>query len=96
MSASYRKGLRVVDREAEMTRLFVQDAYRGLGLDSALGRATVDRARELGYASIKLDMLSLITAAIGQYRSLGFKKIARYRRNPREGARFFELVFPGA
>ena len=87
---------RLGDGTAEMKRLFVRDAYRGLGLGSALGRATVERARELGYRSIKLDTLSIMTAAIALYRSLGFREVEAYRHNPLDGAKYFELELSGA
>lgn len=75
----------------EMKRLYVQSRYRGHGLGVQLARAIIAEARAMGYAAMRLDTLSSMTAAICMYRELGFQPIAPYYRNPIEGALFFEL-----
>lgn len=56
----------------EMKRLFTLPSTRGGGLGRCLTEAAIAYARKLGYAEMKLDTLSTMTAAIGLYRHLGF------------------------
>jgi putative acetyltransferase len=41
---------------------------------------------------MRLDTVPSMTAAIGLYKSLGFREIEPYRDNPIEGAKFMELI----
>ena len=50
------------------------------------------RARELGYAAMRLDTLPRMDAARALYLLLGFRSIERYNDNPIEGVLFFELT----
>jgi ribosomal protein S18 acetylase RimI-like enzyme len=54
--------------------------------------ASIVRARELGYTSMRLDTLPRMGAARALYLSLGFREIERYNDNPIEGVLFFELL----
>jgi ribosomal protein S18 acetylase RimI-like enzyme len=74
-----------------MKRLYVRPAARGSGVGRELVEASIVRARELGYATLRLDTLSRMDAARALYRSLGFRPIERYNENPIEGVLFFEL-----
>ena len=58
-----------------------------------LCEAALRSAMELGYASVRLDTLPSMDAAVHLYRSLGFVDIPAYRHNPIDGAVFLELVF---
>lgn len=60
------------NREAEMNRMYVRDAARGLGLGRKLGEALVNEARALNYASVRLDALHRHVEALPLYESLGF------------------------
>jgi putative acetyltransferase len=82
---------RLPDGACEMKRLYVRPAARGSGLGRNLVEASIARARELGYATLRLDTLPRMGAARSLYRSLGFRPIERYNDNPIGGVLFFEL-----
>lgn len=75
----------------EMKRLYIRPAERGSGAGRALVEAVIARARERGYAAMRLDTLPTMAAARSLYVSLGFEEIERYNDNPIEGVLFFEL-----
>jgi putative acetyltransferase len=89
-------GLRPMDaadypNAAEMKRLYVRPAFRGLGLGRALAEATLDAARQAGYASVLLDTLSDMEAARALYDDLGFEEIPPYYHNPIAGAHYLKV-----
>jgi GNAT superfamily N-acetyltransferase len=85
-------GVRRLDATTcEQKRLYLRPAARGGGRGRALLEAAVDRARTLGYRSMRLDTLPVMDAAQALYRAQGFVEIAPYRENPVPGARYFEL-----
>lgn len=79
------------DGAAELKRLYVRPAARGTGLGKRLAAAAVDRARELGYATIRLDTLPRMEAARGIYASLGFEPCEPWVDHPIPGVLFFHL-----
>ncbi|HYR46360.1 MAG TPA: GNAT family N-acetyltransferase [Thermoanaerobaculia bacterium] len=83
---------RLEPHTSEMKRLYLRDAFRGLGLGRALAQAAIGQARRMGYGKMRLDTLPSMREAILLYRSLGFVEIAPYRNNPIDGAVFMELT----
>jgi len=84
-------GIRKIDdRRAELKRMFVDPAYRGLQLGPKLLQMALDEARQLGYRSIRLDTVPQMRSAIKLYQSAGLHEIEPYRFNPIAGAKFME------
>lgn len=75
---------------AEMKRLYVRPAFRGLGLGRQLAEAAMDAARQGGYASVLLDTLNDMESARALYTDLGFHEIPPYYHNPVPGAHYLK------
>jgi putative acetyltransferase len=76
---------------AEMKRLYVRPAFRGLGLGRQLADAILDEARIAGYDSVLLDTLDEMEIARAMYEDLGFKEIPPYYHNPLAGAHYLKV-----
>jgi putative acetyltransferase len=76
---------------AEMKRLYVRPAFRGLGLGRQLADAVLDTARIAGYGSVLLDTLDDMEIARAMYEELGFKEIPPYYHNPLAGAHYLKV-----
>ena len=77
--------------EAEMKRLFVRPAYRGMGIGRTLVECVIDEARGLGYRILRLDTLPSMDTAQALYAELGFSETPPYNDHPIEGTRFMAL-----
>jgi ribosomal protein S18 acetylase RimI-like enzyme len=76
---------------AEMKRLFVRPACRGLGLGRQLTEAILDAARAAGYSCVLLDTLDDMESARALYEDLGFVEIPPYYHNPHAGAHYLKV-----
>ncbi|SIR57327.1 GNAT family N-acetyltransferase [Pseudacidovorax sp. RU35E] len=76
---------------AEMKRLYVRPAFRGLGLGRRLVEATLDAARRAGYSCVLLDTLDDMESARALYVDLGFADIPPYYHNPVAGAHYLKV-----
>ena len=86
----------LADRAAEMKRLYVAPAARGLKLGRSLVDEICARAQTIGYGEIRLDTLSSMTAAIALYESAGFARIAPYYATPIPDTVFLSRRFDAA
>lgn len=76
-------GLRRLTPEvAEIKRLFVSRPGRGRGIGRAVLCALEDRARSLGYRTVRLDNDGGEPAALELFRSQGYRPIGDYNGNP--------------
>ncbi|TXL67420.1 GNAT family N-acetyltransferase [Zeimonas arvi] len=76
---------------AEMKRLYLRPAARGLAVGRRLVERVCERARGAGYRWACLDTLPGMTAAAQSYRSTSFVPIEPYVFNPVPGAMFMGL-----
>lgn len=67
---------------AEVKRLWVAPAARGMGLARRLMTALESRARQIGYTQLKLDSNSILSEAIALYRRNGWADTAAYTGFP--------------
>jgi putative acetyltransferase len=79
------------DGVCEMRRLFVRAEYRGLGIGKALAEAVIERGRNIGYTSMRLNTNRRMPEAEKLYRSLGFKDIEPYEHFEVDGMVYLEL-----
>jgi putative acetyltransferase len=79
-------------RVCEMKRLYVRPQFRGKAVGRALIESVIAEARQIGYASMRLDTVEpVMKAAVTMYRRFGFREIAPYCSNPIEGALYMEF-----
>lgn len=71
----------------EIKRIYVDPAARGTGSGRIVMERLVADARLLGYRSLRLETFPFMEAAVGLYRSLGFREVARFAGSEGEGYR---------
>jgi carbonic anhydrase len=75
----------------ELKRLYVDPAFRGLGVGRDLALAGIRAARQIGYRKILLDTLPAMRIAVKLYRELGFDEAPAYYQTAVEGTQFLAL-----
>ncbi len=80
------------DRTAEMKRLFVRPAARGLGAGEQLVDGIIAAARRAGYERMVLDTLPAMTSAQRLYERVGFRDTDAYYDSPVAGTRYMSLT----
>jgi putative acetyltransferase len=79
--------MRLADGGFEVAKMAVADSHQGRGLGRALMAACVERARAAGAPRLYLETNSVLTPALGLYRSFGFRELTGKRRGPADYAR---------
>lgn len=67
---------------AEVKRMWISPAARGLGLARRLMTSAEKAARALGITSLRLDTNSTLVEAVGLYRAMGWVEIERFNNDP--------------
>lgn len=67
---------------AEVKRMWISPAARGLGLGRRLMTTAEDAARALGITTLRLDTNSTLFEAVGLYRAMGWAEIDRFNDDP--------------
>jgi DNA-binding MarR family transcriptional regulator/predicted GNAT family acetyltransferase len=67
---------------AEIKRMWIAPAARGLGLAQRLMTTAEDAARSLGIQTLRLDTNSILVEAVGLYRKMEWKEIDRFNDDP--------------
>ena len=66
---------------AEIQRMYVQPHVRGVGAGRLLLQQLLSDARAIGYETVRLESLKVLSAAHALYKSVGFAAIAPYADN---------------
>ncbi len=75
----------------ELKRMYLRPAFRGQGIGKGIMEKSIDKARQLGYTTIKLDTIGYkMPWAVGLYKSYGFRETTPYNHNPHAGVLYFE------
>jgi GNAT superfamily N-acetyltransferase len=68
----------VDDTTAEIKRMYVRPAAQGLGIGRAILARLVHDARAEGYATVRLETVRFMTAALAMYRAFDFVEVGRF------------------
>jgi GNAT superfamily N-acetyltransferase len=88
--------LPVDERACEMKRLWVDGAFRGLGLGRRLVEEAIGWAKRMGFEAMYLDTVpAAMPEANRLYEAVGFQRVERYNKNPVADVVFFRLGLEG-
>ncbi|HKT02340.1 MAG TPA: GNAT family N-acetyltransferase [Rugosimonospora sp.] len=91
-------GLQHLEPEVgEIKRMYVRPAHRGRGFSRLILAALEERAAVRGYHTVRLETGTMLTAALGLYRSAGYSPIpayGEYAGNPQSACFEKSLVQP--
>jgi GNAT superfamily N-acetyltransferase len=80
------------ERACEMKRLWVDGAFRGLGLGRRLVEEAIGWAKRMGFEAMYLDTVpAAMPEANRLYEAVGFRRVERYNKNPVAGLEYFRL-----
>jgi N-acetylglutamate synthase-like GNAT family acetyltransferase len=80
----------------EMKRLWVDGAFRGLGLGRRLVQESIQWAKQQGLETMYLDTVpAAMPEASRLYAAMGFERVERYNDNPVADVEFFRLSLDG-
>jgi DNA-binding MarR family transcriptional regulator/GNAT superfamily N-acetyltransferase len=68
--------IRMEDGRYELAKMAVAQSVRGKGIGWLLGRAALERARDLEAPAVYLESNTVLTPAIALYRKLGFRQVS--------------------
>jgi len=82
------------ENNAELKRLYLQDAYRGHGLGRDIFNVSMQGAQKMGYDAVVLETLpDKMKAAQFLYRDYGFTPMENYLNNADQGVECFCYSF---
>lgn len=67
--------IKVDDEVVELAKMAVTGSMQGKGIGYALGKACIDKAKDLGYKKIELLSNTILHPAINLYKKLGFVEV---------------------
>lgn len=82
------------EQAAEIKRMWVSPASRGLGLGRRLLARLEDEARRAGRSRVVLDTNATLTEAVAMYEAAGYVPTDRYNDNPYAQRWFAKLIEP--
>ena len=74
----------------EMKRLYVIDAYKGMGIGKILVEKIIAEAAQKNYKKMRLDTINTMKAALNIYYQSGFYEIEAYYHNPHDNIVYLE------
>ncbi len=66
------------EQDAEVKRVWVEPAYRGKGLGTAIMEQIEENAKEQGFGRTILQTREIMTEAVGLYKKFGYYQIPNY------------------